>query len=670
MFSIVAAHALGFLTRTLSMYKVPNVDFTMAFGDFCLGTTRLFHDAWGSVARKDMDTSEAPVAPGAAKSESEDAPQPDGPPNVWITEAFQVPVFQWTNTQSGRKACNVVTTSGYDWNWWGSNFTSGSPWRLDAHKMPPWKGRAGKMVWRGLLISQDAVRSRALRLGLRHPELFDIKALDMDCEKFMVDLQRFNDHNTIADCHAASGNFTPMDRQQQFKYTLDMDGGGSTFRLKNLFLGGFLVFKVDSDTSQFWFDSLEPYVHYVPVARDNFEQDLVRKLRWAIDHDADAEQIAANAHKFAIEHLRDTDAHWQQQAAISMYAAKQNFNPTGADVDMQRFCCKDAGNVNIMKGVKLKGVSSDCVELDPACAAQEMPKEMLYSVPSSLDAAGTTHMASSLAEVPQPLLPLVNITQAWQELTVVMEPFTLVEGHVTRDSAQARDYAALANQVEVQTICETGFNAGHSALLFLLSNPTAHVYSFDLGKYPVTLPAAKHLTEKFSGRFTFIQGDSQHTVADFRRKNPTVRCDLSFVGGGHVAPWVRKDLLNFWHMARGPRSVIIMNDAPCNISWCAAPTEAWQSMTKIGAIRETNSVKIDSVHGYSVGIFAMRPSADTELAVAPVEWTTLAEGPELSLEPGVVSAMQPEDNMTQVDYSNSSQAAHVLSAKNSSFVRN
>jgi hypothetical protein len=48
MFSIVAAHVLSFLSGTMAMFKLPNVDFTVAFGDFCVGTTRLFHDAWGS----------------------------------------------------------------------------------------------------------------------------------------------------------------------------------------------------------------------------------------------------------------------------------------------------------------------------------------------------------------------------------------------------------------------------------------------------------------------------------------------------------------------------------------------------------------------------------------------------------------------------------------------
>merc|ERR1740138_2059457 len=148
MFSIVAAHALTFLSSTMSMFKLPNADFTMAFGDFCVGTTRLFHDAWGSKKRQDVNVAESPAARGAALSEADDAPELEGPPNPTITEAFQVPVFQWTSSQSGRKSCNVITMSTYDWNWWGSNFTQGNHWRL-SHPPPLWKTRIGKLVWRG-----------------------------------------------------------------------------------------------------------------------------------------------------------------------------------------------------------------------------------------------------------------------------------------------------------------------------------------------------------------------------------------------------------------------------------------------------------------------------------------------------------------------------------------
>ena len=50
------------------------------------------------------------------------------------------------------------------------------------------------------------------------------------------------------------------EEQLQYKYTLDIDGHGGTWRLKHLFLSGSLVFKVDSPINQFWMVHLEPWV--------------------------------------------------------------------------------------------------------------------------------------------------------------------------------------------------------------------------------------------------------------------------------------------------------------------------------------------------------------------------------------------------------------------------
>ena len=51
----------------------------------------------------------------------------------------------------------------------------------------------------------------------------------------------------------------------------------------------------------------------------------------------------------------------------------------------------------------------------------------------------------------------------------------------------------------IRTICETGFNLGHSSLLWLTSNRNAKVYSFDLGKHKYVVPAAKVYIAALSG---------------------------------------------------------------------------------------------------------------------------------------------------------------------------
>ena len=65
--------------------------------------------------------------------------------------------------RSGRKTCNAVTSTGYDWTWWSQNFTEGSTWRLDTTALPPFEERKPALFWRGSSISWDGVRYAAVR---------------------------------------------------------------------------------------------------------------------------------------------------------------------------------------------------------------------------------------------------------------------------------------------------------------------------------------------------------------------------------------------------------------------------------------------------------------------------------------------------------------------------
>ena len=53
-----------------------------------------------------------------------------------------------------------------------------------------------------------------------------------------------------------------MAEQLQYKYQLDLDGHGGTFRLKFLMLSGSLVFKVDSPLYQHWMADLVPWASW------------------------------------------------------------------------------------------------------------------------------------------------------------------------------------------------------------------------------------------------------------------------------------------------------------------------------------------------------------------------------------------------------------------------
>ena len=71
----------------------------------------------------------------------------------------------------------------------------------------------------------------------------------------------------------------------QYKYQVNIDGTVAAYRLPYLLAGDSLVLKQDSSYYEFFYNELKPYEHYVPFQRDL--GDLLEKLQWAKDHDAE-----------------------------------------------------------------------------------------------------------------------------------------------------------------------------------------------------------------------------------------------------------------------------------------------------------------------------------------------------------------------------------------------
>ena len=129
-----------------------------------------------------------------------------------------------------------------------------------------------------------------------------------------------------------------------------------------------------------------------------------------------------------------------------------------------------------------------------------------------------------------------------------------VYNRVVSALARAREAAGQERTV----ICETGFNAGHSALLFLLSHPKVEYYGWELGD-PLgweksgartqnarlrwaSGEAAERLRNAFPGRVNVTFGDSHKTIVPFFRERPGLVCDVVSVDGDHSKKGVLTDL--------------------------------------------------------------------------------------------------------------------------------
>ncbi|KAK2141046.1 hypothetical protein LSH36_1173g00002 [Paralvinella palmiformis] len=178
------------------------------------------------------------------------------------------------------------------------------------------------------------------------------------------------------------------------------------------------------------------------------------------------------------------------------------------------------------------------------------------------------------------------------------------EGYTAQITVAFKAYLELASHSSVKTICETGFNAGHSTFGWLTINPNAHVYSFDIGVHRYAKPMAEYIRKLHPGRFNITWGDSTKTIPIFHRQHPEVLCDLIIIDGGHTTGICKADLLNFKKMANNDSIVILDNYPQKSWKFNQILGDVWEWAKRNGEISEIFRCHVDakpSDFGFSVG---------------------------------------------------------------------
>jgi mannosyltransferase OCH1-like enzyme len=115
-------------------------------------------------------------------------------------------------------------------------------------------------------------------------------------------------------------------------------------------------------------------------------------------------------------------------------------------------------------------------------------------------------------------------------------------------------------------ILEVGFNAGHSALLYLISNPYSKIHFFDLGEHQYSRLCFEYLNTQFPGRLSVTWGDSTLTIPIY---HPASVFDFIHIDGGHSRYVAESDFYNCQHFANEYTYLIIDDyDGPILTPFC------------------------------------------------------------------------------------------------------
>ncbi|KAL4422912.1 hypothetical protein ABPG75_009109 [Micractinium tetrahymenae] len=171
-----------------------------------------------------------------------------------------------------------------------------------------WQNKSDVAFWRGSStgahvdssmppeVWQGFQRQRLVALSGAHPDLLDAA------------FTRFTqcDPPACAAMEALYGRAPFANASQLFshKLTVVVDGNGAAARLGPTLCSGSVALNAQLFHEWFFF-RLQPFRHYIPIRPDY--EDLLERIRWARQHDADTEQIAATAVRFVNTQLRTED---------------------------------------------------------------------------------------------------------------------------------------------------------------------------------------------------------------------------------------------------------------------------------------------------------------------------------------------------------------------------
>lgn len=141
--------------------------------------------------------------------------------------------------------------------------------------------------------------------------------------------------------------------------------------------------------------------------------------------------------------------------------------------------------------------------------------------------------------------------------------------------------------------------------MWLLANPTAKVYSFDIGEHTCTRIMAERLKQRFGDRFTITFGDSTKTLPQFHTDHPEIKCDLVIADGGHSPAITSSDLETMYKMV-APLNFVFMDNHPDKYKLGVS----WESLKRKGILLEffrcqysILNTSIKKYHGFTFGQF-------------------------------------------------------------------
>ncbi|CRL02068.1 CLUMA_CG015162, isoform A [Clunio marinus] len=172
--------------------------------------------------------------------------------------------------------------------------------KSEAEKIP-WNKKKSKAFFRGSRTSDE--RDALVLLSRSNPELVDAQYTKNQAWKSPADT-----------LNAEPAEEVSLEDHCKYKFLFNYRGVAASFRFKHLFLCKSLVFHVGDEWQEFFYDSLKPWVHYIPVNSKSKPEDLKILINYFKHHQDEAQEIAERGFEMIWKNLKleDVECYWRR----------------------------------------------------------------------------------------------------------------------------------------------------------------------------------------------------------------------------------------------------------------------------------------------------------------------------------------------------------------------
>ena len=154
-------------------------------------------------------------------------------------------------------------------------------------------------------------------------------------------------------------------------------------------------------------------------------------------------------------------------------------------------------------------------------------------------------------------------------------------------------------------VLEIGFNAGHSAELFLYGNANSSVTSVDIGYWYYCKFGATYLTKKYPGRIKNIFKDSLLALNDNSFIDNGEMFDFIYIDENHTYEYALNDILNCKKFSK-PSTILVLDDVVIDETYRTnsnrEPTKVWKELVSKNYISEIDYAHFKDINrGVAVG---------------------------------------------------------------------